>query len=392
MEEKKAPRLDSSSAPTQQDTPPASDHPAAPTSWLKRTPFFRTRRRAVLTVSILVLLTLCLGYWVVGRLLFADAASLVQIKGVVQTRQEAEPQWQLAQINELIGRKRRVRTGDNSGARLLFFDVSTVDLDENTEISISQCARGRQGSSVDVVIKMWVGSTVVRAVRFVDPSSTLRIETPTASTVVRGARFSVQVADDGTTQIELQEGQAEVKLAGTTIPLKMGERITLDPGGHYTTEPFFVPDSQPVIDRVNEAWSAPGEVMTLTLTESEVNQFLAAMGQQSDFGLRDTQVWFIEDEIRIATTVVKPVTFDLSAALSPHVVAGQIEPEVHEIAAGVRLPLPAPLLNLAVEAVLDQMEGYLQQAYDLVEFTDVQIADGVLIVSGYKNLASSDSN
>lgn len=344
----------------------------------------RTRRRRIVFALVGIPLVLCLSYWLFGFVAFADAASLADLKGVVQTRPEDETRWNLARSNQLLWRKHRLRTGEGSSVRLLFFDVSTVDLEENTEISIVQLAKRRGGSAVDVVVKTWAGKTIVRAVRFVDPSSTFRVDTPTASTVVRGARFTVQVAEDGTTQIDLEQGNAEVEVNGEIVALVMGERITLEPGGLYTTEKIFEPDAQLIIDKLNASWAEPSDEWRLELTETEVNQFLAAMSQQPDFFLRDTQVWFVEGEARAATTVIKPTRFDLSAAASAGVVGGEIKPQVKAIAAGVALPLPGSVLNPALDRVLDQLQGYLAQSYSFVEFSDIQVEDGRLIVTGHK--------
>jgi len=351
---------------------------------LKRFPLFRTRRRTIVTLLLGVPLVLCIASWLFGFVVFADTAKVVELKGMVQARHEDEIQWEPTRLNQLLGRKYRVRTGAGSSARLLFFDVSTADLEEETEVSITQVSKRRGGNAADIALRVWWGNMAVRAVRFVDPSSSFRVDTPTASTVVRGARFSVQVAEDGTTQIDLQEGKAEVEVNGQVIALVMGERITLEPGGLYQIEQVFKPDAQLVANKVNAAWSAPGSEFRLELTENEVNQFLAAMTQQPDFFLRDTQVWFVDGEARAATTVVEPARFDLSAASGFRVADGKVRPRVRAIAAGVALPVPGPLLDPALNWVLGQLEGYLTQAYNFVEFGDVQVKDGSLIVTGYK--------
>jgi hypothetical protein len=363
------------------------DNQARPRSFgarLKRSALFRTRRRTLVTLLVGIPLVLCIGSWLFGFVAFADAASVVELKGIVQTRHEDETQWQPARLHQLLGREHRVRTGTGSSARLLFFDVSTVDLEEETEVSIAQIAKRHGGNGIDVALNMWFGNMAVRAVRFVDPSSSFRIDTPTASTVVRGARFTMQVAEDGTTQIDVEEGQAEVEVNGDTVVLVMGERITLDPSGLYEVEQIFEPNAQLVADKTNAAWYAPGDDFRLELTENEVNQFLAAMGQQSDFFLHDTQVWFVDGEARMATTVVDPARFDLSAATGVRVVDGEAKPSVRAIAAGVALPVPGPVLNPALDWVLGQVEDYLTQAYSFVEFSDIRIEDGRIIVSGHK--------
>ena len=92
----------------------------------------------------------------------------------------------------------------------------------------------------------------------------------------------------------------------------------------------------------------------------------------------------MDGEARVATTVVEPTRFDLSAAVSAQVVNGEIRPKVRSVAAGVALPVPAAVLDPALDWVLDQLQGYLVQAYSYVEFRDIQVKDGRIIVTGRK--------
>ena len=130
----------------------------SPGARLKRFPLFRTRRRTILTLVIGVPLLLCLGTWLFGFVAFADAARLAEMKGIVQTRHEDEPQWEPARLNQLLWHDHRVRTGTGSSARLLFFDVSSVDLEEETEVSIAQVSRRRRETSAKSASTRWKAS------------------------------------------------------------------------------------------------------------------------------------------------------------------------------------------------------------------------------------------
>ena len=361
----------------------ASNSPSSPPKAAPTKP--RRRRWRIVAIVLCIPLLLCASYWVAGKVAFADTATLIELKGSVQTRPEEVEQWDPARLHQIVSGKQRLRTGEGSGARLLFFDVSTVDLLENTEVSVTRVAKRRGGKAVDVVLKTWVGKTVVRAVRFIDPSSTVRVDTPTASTVVRGARFTVVVSEEGTTEIELEDGTAEVRLGGETVKVEVGERITLSSDGTYKTERVFEPNADFVVNKVETSWEAPEETFDVTLTETEINHFLAAMSEQdSEFFLQDTQIWFVEDEARIATTVTKPARFDLAASLGIAVEDGRLKPDLNSVAAGVALPIPAPILDLAMETVLARVDAYIADAYDFVEFSEVEIHDGYVVVTGIK--------
>lgn len=344
----------------------------------------RKSLRTIIVLLVGVSLLLCVGFWLFGLIPFGGSARLVELKGMVQTREAKDDRWEPAHLNQLLKENDWVRTGSDSGACLRFFDVSTVELEEETEVTVAKVSKRRGGQSVDVALKVWMGKASVRAVRFVDPSTSFRVDTPTASTVVRGARFTAQVEEDGSTQIDVQEGLAEVEMGDEVISLEMGQRITLEPSGVYEIEQVFEPDQQEVIDKVTEAWYASDDTFRLELTEQDVNQFLVAQCRQPDFFLENAQVWFVEDEARVAATVVDPARFDLSAALSFCVVNGEIDPEVKDIAFGMALPLPRPMLKPAINLIMGQLEERMAEAYEYVTFEEVRIEDGRIIISGTK--------
>lgn len=373
----------------QQASPPPLSEPIASSSLPdKQSPVKQARpwlrsRRAVVIALLSIPLAIGLGYWLIGLIALGDTAKLTQLKGIVQCQKRSDPQWQPAMLNQLLKRQERLRTGAKSSAQLLFFDASTVELDENTEISIEQLAKRRQGNATDIVLKTWVGKTVIRAVRFIDPSSSLRVETESASTVVRGARFTVQVAPDGSTQIDVEEGQAEVTVGSSTVPLDMGQRITLKADGSFETDRLFEPNAQLVLDRVTGAWEAPGSAFQVELTQNEINQFFAAMAQEESFFLSSTQVWLLDGEARLSTVLKKPQV-NLVVAFSIQAVKGKLKPHINSLSIGKGLTVPRILANTAMDVVLKQLEEYLTQAYDFVEFKQVKIQDGKLEVTGNK--------
>ena len=351
---------------------------------LARTPFFRNRRRTFITLVVFIPLLACLSCWLIGFVGLADTAKLVEMRGLVHTRHDEETQWEPATLNQLLGHLHWVRTGTSSGARLVFFDVSSVDLEEETEVRIDRIRRRRGGDGVDVVLNVWLGNAAIRAVRFVDPSSAFRVDTPTASTMVRGARFSVQVDEEGSTQIDLEEGNAEVQIGEEVVSLGMGQRITLDPDGLYTTEQLFEPNAQLLLDKINAAWYSSSDTVELELTDTEINHFLAATGQESGLPIRDTQIWFVDGEARIATTLTEPAELDVSTAVALNIVDGQIELDFQSVSAGIALPVPRAVLNVAINGLVDQIQALSSVMYDYLEFSQVEIGDGNIIIVGQR--------
>jgi hypothetical protein len=349
----------------------------------------KRRRRGclvALAVVLLVPLLACLGYWLFSRLAVDAAAQVDELSGLVHVQRKDELPWNPAQLNQLVWGKDWIRTGESSGARLRFFDVSTADVGPSTEVMVEKLARKRTGNSGSATLKMWSGTVLVRAVRFMDPSSLFRVDTPTASTVVRGARFSVEVEPDGETSVEVQQGSAEVRVGGETLTLGMGEQLTISAEGEVETRRVFEPDPTLVRNRVQEAWDAPGANYQVELPEDELNQFLAAAGGQGDLPFKDPQIWLTEDGARLSATVVEPIQVDVSTEFDIRVVDGRLVPQVAVGAGGLPVPVPGPVLDLALRTVLGQIQAYLDQGEGYVEFSDVQIKEGRIVAVGKKTL------
>jgi hypothetical protein len=356
---------------------PSSDPAAGP----------KRRRRVwlwVLLALLLVPLVGCLGYWAFTRLAVDAAAQVDELSGLVHVQRRDELAWMPAELNQFVRGKDWVRTGDGSSARLRFFDVSTADVGPGSEVMVEELAKRRASDSGHVTLKMWSGEVAVRAVRFMDPSSFFRVDTPTASTVVRGARFTVEMEPDGETRVEVQQGSAEVQVDEETHALAVGERLTVGPDGEVTRQRVMEPNPELIRARIEEAWDAPGGLFEVELPEGELNQFLAAMGGQTGLPVQDPQIWLTGDEGRIYATLTEPIEFDLSAAFEIEVVDGRLVPQLQVGAGGLPVPVPAPVLDLALRTALGQLQGYLDEAFQYVEFTGVQINDGRILAVGNK--------
>jgi hypothetical protein len=337
-----------------------------------------------LAVLLLVPLLACLGYWAFTRFAVDAAAQVDELSGLVHVQRNKELAWSPAGLNQLVWGKDWIRTGEGSSARLRFFDVSTADVGPSTEIMIEELAKKRRSDSGQVVLKMWSGKVAMRAVRLMDPSAFYRVDTPTASTVVRGARFTVEMDPDGSTVVEVQQGSVEMTAGGETLNLEMGEQAVVDAEGQVERRRILEPNPALIQARVENAWNAPGETYQLELPEGEINQFLAAVGSQTDLPVEDPQVWLVGEEARVYATLTQPTSIDLAATFEVRVVDGRLVPQITVGAGGLPVPVPAPLMDAALKTALGQLQGYLDEAYEYVEFSEVQIKDGRIVAVGRK--------
>lgn len=379
---------DVSSAEAQEattSTPPVSQESTWRRLWhkLKNSFLFRTRRRQIVTAVVGLPIICCLGYLLVGLIALPSTATLTDLKGIVQKKAEGASEWQTARNHDIVRNNDRVRTEELSGATLVFFDVSKVRLDEKTDVSVVEVSSRRGGSAVNIVLKTWAGRTWVRAVRFVDPGSTVRIDTPTASTVVRGARLTVEVAEDGSTRIDVEQGSATVTAGEQRVELAMGQRANVSAAAEVSTERLFTPDMRPLMDKGQAALDSPEKEFVLEIEEQELNQFLVAYVDENINFASDPQIWFLDDVGIIGASVTEPFKAEVNIAFSLLVEDGQLRPRIRSVSAG-GVPVPSQLADGLIHLVMGAYESYLADTYQWLEFTTVQIEEGRAVVKADK--------
>ncbi len=344
---------------------------------------FRTRRRRVVVAVVMLPILCCAGYFLAGLVAFPSTATLTDLKGIVHRQKAGTTEWQVAQNHDLVHNADRVRTAALSGATLVFFDVSKVSLDENTEVSVVEVNSRRGGSAASVVLKTWAGRTWVRAVRFVDPSSTFRVDTPTASTIVRGARLAVEVAEDGATQINVEQGSATVTVGAQSVELTMGQRANVSSEAEVTTEQVFTPDMKPLMDKGQAALDSPEKEFRLEIEEQELNQFLVAYVNDYITFASDPQIWLLKDVGIVGLRITEPFEAEVTIAVSILPENGRLRLQVRSVSAG-GLPIPGQLADGLARLLTGAYERYLADTYQWLEFTQVQMEDGKIVVKANK--------
>lgn len=344
---------------------------------------------------------------------------LTELQGVVQTRAEADAQWNAATNNQRVAGDERVKTGDASAAEIVFFDTSTVDLAENTEVGIVDAFSTRGEAGGGLTLMNWTGRTTVRMVRFTDPTSEFTVETPTASTTIRGAQADVEVGDDGTTDVFVEVGSAEVTSGGSStgalpgqevsksvggllsevpsvyqqggsVTVTAGQMATVDPGGVLNVTQVYTPSPDALLEAIEAAFSAPGTTWTLTVDEKMMNDFLTSTPTGlGGVGITVPTVWFSEGSIILggelsgeatglpvsgAFTIVSSPTVDASGALHLNLSAFNV--------AGA--PLPANLISPALGAIEGTIQAMLTDPNTPATITSVVVSEGSMTLMGTK--------
>ena len=115
-----------------------------------------------------------------------------------------------------------MKTGNNSGVDITFFDGCTIELEAETEIKILSLDIVCSTGVTTITLEQMIGTTISRVTQILDPASSYEIETSSGVAGVRGSTMIVQVVEDGTTFITNQEGNIYAKAQGVEEQVPVG--------------------------------------------------------------------------------------------------------------------------------------------------------------------------
>ncbi len=170
-------------------------------------------------------LAFILGCWAlipVGRVDAAPHFALVA--GPVATQKQGLPGWKVAVVNAKLDPGEQVRTGVSANATILFDDDSRIELGPNATFAIAENAPGR------ISIKLPIG--FLRALISKVAGRQFQIKTPTAVCSVRGTEFTVDVNQEGHTNVQMFSGLLAVADGlGNEALIKDKQRVTVTDRG-----------------------------------------------------------------------------------------------------------------------------------------------------------------
>jgi FecR-like protein len=122
-----------------------------------------------------------------------------------------------------------IRTAAESHGVLTFFDGTTVELEPDTEITVTTLEASAAGDKI-VDIAQAIGRTWHVVTHLASPASQYQIRTPTSTAIVRGTAFEVDVAADGTSSAATTDGDVAVSAQGAEVHVLAGQFTTVPQG------------------------------------------------------------------------------------------------------------------------------------------------------------------
>lgn len=162
--------------------------------------------------------------WLLASAVLASAAArtnalIIELEGQVTVSRAGTDAWNPARTNQLLLPRDRVRTLERSRATVRLSNLSTWRVAPN---SLFQVPDDEQG-----------GLHLLRGLLYYfhrDKPGTLPVRTPSAYAVILGTEFTVAVDPNGSTRIDLIDGQIDLTNEFGSLHLGSGEAAVAEPG------------------------------------------------------------------------------------------------------------------------------------------------------------------
>ncbi len=207
-------------------------------------PVLQAKKVAIpVTMAVMVILALIFSgvhYFTSPTPALASQSTLNILSGTVEIQDPGEDKSQRGNDGDVLDAGTRVKTGSDSHALLTFFEGSTIKLEPDTIVEI-QKVELTDGKPTTIVLTQWLGRTWSRVVKMTDPGSHYRIETPSATAIVRGTLFSTEVEEAGGTRVATTEGLVSVIAQGEEVYLPANLQTHIETGA-VPSLPETLPD------------------------------------------------------------------------------------------------------------------------------------------------------
>jgi len=177
------------------------------------------RLRGASGLVLLPLIFLAFGSSVVSARELTNAV-LLEIEGKVVISRAGTPAWDPAHTNQVLFPGDRLRTLERSRVVVRLSDLSLLRLSELTHIQIPPPTNRRGGFNLQRGVLYYFHR---------DKPGVMPVTTPSAYAVVLGTEFTLAVAEDGTTRLDLIEGTVGISNQLGGLELTSGESATAAP-------------------------------------------------------------------------------------------------------------------------------------------------------------------
>jgi hypothetical protein len=186
-------------------------------------------------------------------------AKITKFSGRVEIARNFDWKWVKVVPDMLVQQGDWVRTRSRSSVEIVQDDGTVIRLRPNSKamIDLSGTTASARGDVRVTKVKLESGSLVAKVQKLMQRDSRFQIQTPTATSFIRGTEFRVKVEDQGATRLEVLEGKVDfgseaqnVAVDGSfgSLATTAGERPAEPHGLPAAPAELFTPEDKQVLD------------------------------------------------------------------------------------------------------------------------------------------------
>ena len=155
--------------------------------------------------------------------------TLSTVEGDVFVMEAGTETWGEGQGGMELEEGDAIKTGEDSSAKITFFDGSTVELQPDTEVEITALDLSCDTGVTTITLAQIIGATINRVINIVDPASSYEVEASSGAAGVRGSILVFVVTGNGTAWVANQEGNIWTWAQGVELQVPEKRKCILRP-------------------------------------------------------------------------------------------------------------------------------------------------------------------
>jgi hypothetical protein len=186
-------------------------------------------------------------------------AKITKFSGRVEIARNFDWKWVKVVPNMLVQQGDWIRTRSRSSVEIVQDDGTVIRLRPNSKamVDLSGSTKSARGDVRVTKVKLESGSLVAKVKKLLQRDSRFEIQTPTATSFIRGTEFRVKVEDNSATRLEVLEGAVDFGSVAEKVSVAGNFGSLVDVAGNTPTAPhalpaapaeLFTPEDKQVLD------------------------------------------------------------------------------------------------------------------------------------------------
>jgi hypothetical protein len=165
--------------------------------------------------------------------------------------------WHSIASGDEVRSGQRLRTGENSSAKLVFFEGSQTTLGPNTDLVLNNID-GNWGDELQVELIQNGGETDHQVVPLKGDQASYLVLTPSGSASVRGTSFSVMVDDTGLSLFTVDTGEVLITNDGAETKVSAGQGVVTELGESLDYPAYLFTLQGKLTNNIGTTWEVEG--------------------------------------------------------------------------------------------------------------------------------------